>query len=268
MTATTAGIFVNGRDFGADFGLILDEATGPWDALQSDPRTVDLPDRMGNVSTSPNNITRVRTAKLQGKIVAASRAALLSTLDAIKFYLDVGLLEIRYGDSSAARCWFMQLRTMSVIPYPGKMESLGARLDLEFVSAEDPLGYDVAPQDVSFGATLVPMPLGTAAVAPRIFLFGAATNPVLTYADASGGTISTLTLTGSLAAGEYLDIDNLRQTIYKVDVSNVRTNARSWLTGGSYLTLQPSYGDQPNAVYPQLKVSSGTALATYFRGWL
>jgi len=82
------------------------------------------------------------------------------------------------------------------------------------------------------------------------------TNPVLTYRNSGGDVVQAMTFTGTLAAGESLDVNCLLMQINRTSAAGGRTSARSWLTAGTYFSVRSSDGHQPNAVYPTLEVSA------------
>ncbi|RTL04208.1 MAG: hypothetical protein EKK62_16840 [Acidimicrobiia bacterium] len=142
----------------------------------------------------------------------------------------------------------------------------------------DPTWYDVTGQVIGFSSTASAVPLGTApsggivrVVAPS--WSANVVDPVVTYLNAAGVTLKTMTFSGTLTAGtEYLEIDLDRQTVVEVS-SGTSANAISWLsTASEFFVLDPMDGDVLNSSYPQLKVTatSGTPTATWAgaRRWL
>jgi phage-related protein len=111
------------------------------------------------------------------------------------------------------------------------------------------------------------IPLGTAVSAPLIRVLGAATNPVITYRDKSGAVRQSMTLTITLAATDYLEIDCELFTITKY-VSGVASNGITLLTAGDFIALDPQDGDYANGVWPTLEISAGSAEVLYRKAWL
>lgn len=145
------------------------------------------------------------------------------------------------------------------------------------VLCPDPTWSDVTGQLIGFTSTASQIPLGTAPSGGIVRIAAPSwsanvVDPVLTYLNAAGVTIETLSFTGTLTAGtEYLEIDLDRSTVTEYS-SGTGANAISWLSSGDFFALDPMDGDPLNSSYPQLKVSatSGTPSATWAgtRRWL
>jgi len=160
-----------------------------------------------------------------------------------------------YLDNSASEVWDAA-RAWYLLPFK-------ADLSFTLVAREDIEGTSVA-----LTTTARQVPLGTASSGGLVTIMGAATNPVLTYADAGGNTVQTMTFTITLAASnDFLEVDLDKQTILK-SVSGTRTTDNSIPTAGKFFSLDPADAAPAGPVWPSLKLSAGTGLIAYRRRWL
>lgn len=120
-------------------------------------------------------------------------------------------------------------------------------------------------------ATRYDLALGNAPSNSIIEIMGSAVNPVVTYRDAGGTAIWTLTFGATtLASTESLVIDCTLGTITKY-ASGVATDAIALLTAGqSYFPrpFDPQDGSVAVAFWPTIEVSTGSGRAIYAKRWL
>jgi hypothetical protein len=257
--------YVNGVDIGS-LGM---EVTGiaPWSGVGYDRAHIPIPGAMGGIpgalATSP-----ARDIRITGYLDPGSVAARAAALDLIRYHIGGGLLEVTMED------------------YPGRYlagllteDSWDQLSGLEYVSTlsrvrynitircHDPVWRDSIAQSVSGAATPVPVPMGTAPQAGMVYLFGAATNPVLTYRGVDGDAIGAMGFTVTLAADEdFLALDLARQRVRLWD-DGVESNGQNLLTSGAWFALDPMDGYGPSESWPTLEVSGGTFLYVYERRW-
>lgn len=129
--------------------------------------------------------------------------------------------------------------------------------------ALDPRLLAASDTVITFTSTLTETPLGSGPSFPVIRIDGAATDPVLTYADHTGTTVKTLGLTISLGASDWVEIDMMERTIVD-DGGTPRPDA---LTSGGFFALDPAHGTADGASDPQLSVDDGSGTATYRKAY-
>lgn len=241
--------------------------------------TMSLPGRQGVVLTADPE-TQPRTLSITGSIDPTARtvAARSAAEDQLKALATRGLIRVVADDDvTAPRQIDGVCLGCTITPVVHPMVTQVSRFTLT-VQCPDPTWYDVTGQLIGFSATASAIPLGTAPSGGIVRIAAPSwsanvVDPVLTYLNAAGVTVATMTFTGTLTAGtDYLEIDLDRQTVVKVSSGTI-TNAISWLSTTSvFPVLDPMDGDVLNASYPQLKATatSGTPSATWagVRRWL
>ncbi len=130
-------------------------------------------------------------------------------------------------------------------------------IDLEF-RATHAVKRERSPRALAFSATPTPIPLGTAPSGGRVYLMGAATNPVLSCVSATGLTVWSLTFTVTLDSNDYLELDLDALTVVHSN-NGVRSNGMPLQTAGTWGVLDPEDSDGDSA-WPTLQVSAGTGL--------
>ncbi len=261
----------------ADIGVYVQRIDG-LSAPARDYPSVAIPGRMG-VIFSGDPTAPARSATITASIVTTANtiAARRTAEDQLKALAYRALVKITYDDDVNAPRAIDGVCTACVITTRAHpTASVVSDVTLS-VMCPDPTWYDVAGQLIAFTSTPSAIPLGTAPSGGIVRIAAPSwsanvVNPVLTYLNAAGVTLQTLTMTGTLTAGtEYLEIDLDRCTITEYS-SGTGANAISWLSSGDFFGLDPMDGDVLNASYPQLKVTSasGTPSATWagVRRWL
>jgi hypothetical protein len=269
MPALTA-LYVNDFDT-SGLGLIVTGVDGWRDAPSTRDRTTQLPQRVGSVILAPEAETAMRSITIDGVIdpSAAGRALTLANLRAAISELQDrvyrGTIEVRFSDEPdifvVARCEQGQL-----IASPPQFMNPKSRVQIR-LTCPDPLRYSRFASLVDVNSIRTGIPLGTAVSAPVIRVLGAATNPVITYRDKAGAIRQSMTLTATLAAGDYVDIDGELFTITRY-TSGVASNGISLLTSGDFIALDPQDGDYANGSWPTLEISVGSAEILYRKAWL
>jgi phage-related protein len=201
-----------------------------------------------------------RELTIEGSVVSATRTAMLSNLDELKWR--IGNIEKTYtivDDTSRefrARC--TQFRTTGIDPY---IVQRGVRVRLKLWLA-DPRIF--ATSDTVIGSITtspVDMPLGTAPSLPSITVVTSGTF-TLTYKDSAAATIATLNISGATAPTT-IDMDAMT-------ITDGSGNAAEHLVAGSDfpIVFDPEDGDYVTPDWPTLECSSGTATATYRKTYL
>jgi len=210
-----------------------------------------------------------------GLLLDADRVDRVTDLDAVH-RLFTGLLEIRFGDTD--RVVYGLLEQGAVVGESGGaadwVHTRGPLALSWTIVCHDPLRYDQDVTGVGFSSSAAALPLGTAPSAGLVTIYGAATNPTLTYRDQVGdallpvsGDSVTMGFTATLGADDALEVDLAAKKVTRID-AGVRSDALSTLTSGWFFALDPADGNAAASSWPTLEVSSGTALATYRRAWL
>lgn len=261
----------------ADLGIYVTRIDGASAPTREYP-SVPIPGRMGVVfSGDPVHPARTLTIAATVSTTANTIAARRLSEDEIKALAYRALVKVTYDDDVNAPRAIDGVCTGCAITTRNHPTAATVSDVTLTVVCPDPTWYDVAGQLIGFNATASAIPLGTAPSGGIVRIAAPSwsanvVDPVLSYLNAAGVTLQTLTMTGTLTAGtEYLEIDLDRCTITEYS-SGTGANAISWLTSGDFFGLDPMDGNVLNASYPQLKVTatSGTPSATWagVRRWL
>jgi len=274
----TAGMLYLNRYDVESIGFSLMETPDLGGVRGSFP-TVDIPGRIGAALGSYDMTIAPRTVTIRG-LVGSSNAAyttVMALLDAIKSICGQGLVEITHA-YDVTRSWYGYLQDSSMMQAAVPTVTDGfAVITLDFL-CPDPLAYTLADggSPIAFGLTRVAMPIGTAPVAPRTLITNTTpatiSSRIITYRNASGRVIQTMTLAGNLLSGESIDVDHAEMIIALFAVDGTRTGgatARAYFTAGGYIVMRPRDGDALSLVYPTLELNTAeTAQAFYQRSWL
>ncbi len=259
-------------------GIYVEDISARYAGVsRSFPQTA-LPGRQGTVLTADPE-TQPRILTISGSIdpIARTLAARNTAEDALKVLAYRGLIRVVADDDVTAPRQIDGVCTgLNVTPVVHPMVTQVSRYSATIL-CPDPTWYDVTSQMIAFSAVASPVPLGSAPTGGIVRIMAppwsaAVVDPVLTYLNAGGVAIQSMTFTGTLTAGtEYLEVDLDRQTVVEVS-SGVSSNAISWLSAGNFFSLDPSDGEPLVSSYPQLQVTatSGTPSATWTgpRRWL
>lgn len=191
-------------------------------------------------------------------------------IDAIRRRL-AGVLEIT-RDDAPARAWYAELADAKATIPAGNLVNPVTILDLTF-RLPDPRRHDVETQSRTLSATPTAIPTGTGTSTPRIVLFGDATpvvDSVIVLRSPTGAELSRLTLTGSLGANTWLDVDCTSEWLHLVS-SGTRAPALYWLASGQFPVLDGDDAAGPDGPYPTLALESAsgtpTGVVLWRRSW-
>lgn len=238
-----------------------------------------IPGRQGVVLTADPTVA-ARTLEIQCAIStsASTIAARAAAEDRVKALAYNALVRVVVDDDiNAPRQIDAVCTACQVTTRQHPVDAIVADVTLTML-CPDPTWYDVTGQLIGFGTTARAIPLGTAPSGGIVRIAAPSwsadvVDPVLTYLNAAGVTLKTMSFTGTLTAGtDYLEVDLDRQTVVEY-ASGTAANAISWLsTSSQFFALDPMDGDVFSTSYPQLKVTatSGTPSATWAgaRRWL
>ncbi len=264
--ATT--ITANGRNLTSLYGLAL-KGVPKWRSVPTRVFTkVQVRGRAGALFTTPVSMP-TRQLQLVGVMARGPAALLVSSQDALKSLLTSNLIRVKVDDGGSF------VRVAEGYANPLDVEALGRSMSP--VGTNWTIGLDCPTpywreddwSSAALSTTPVPLLLGTAP-SPTLIRIMNATNPVLTYRDASGIPRGTMTFTITQAAGDYLEIDMLLFGKIRKSVSGTVTDARSTLSTSSDFpwAFDAQDGDYATAQLPTLELSTGTGVAYWQRYFL
>lgn len=255
---------INGVDL-AEYGVTITSAQG-WRG-----RTTRARDRVviaGAAGTVPATraTQQARSIRVEGYCgpnqigTLAGRSALLDALEVAT----AGLLELEFNDDPGrvydAECVGIEVRPVNAI-----YAAPSLLVDLDFI-ADATTKRDATPLPRSFGSTPVAIPTGTASHGGTLWVYGAATDPVVTCRRADGAVAWQLGFTVALTDNDFLAIDLIRHTVTLSDDS-VASNGIGLWTSGEWGTFRPEDADPVGGRYPTLEVSSGSGMLLSARRW-
>jgi len=263
-------VLVNGVNLGTRFGFYADRVTGWLGTATVATSSVTLRGRDGGMAVPAvgGEGRRIEVAgTLRAETVTARRDAERGVADLVRS----GRVRLVVDDGLAGAMQIEgRLQAATFVPFGPSLSPLASRGTLAFVCEDEPYWRDVEPttRAVAAVSTRYTVPLGTAPSSPIIRIMGSATNPVLTYRDAGGASVRSITFTATLTSSEYLDIDMRRGRVQRV-TSGAAANGLSLITGGDFpWGLDPQDGDYGTSAWPTVEVSAGTAEILWWRQWL
>lgn len=223
--------------------------------------------RRTGVAVGPSSIA-ARSIKLAGRIVTtantvAARAAAEHTLK--DHCGNGGLLTVTVDEGTSPDMMIdALLEGLDISPRGHPLQAVVSDFTLALLAPDavwrDAAGHIVV--SVAATATRYNLPLGTAPVAPKLTILGAATTPTVTIRDAGGAAQVTLVF-GTLTSSETLEVDCEAGTIVKYS-SGAATNGMSLLTSGTFpFRLDPAWGDYASSRWPTIETSAGQAEVLY-----
>jgi phage-related protein len=244
---------VNGTDV-ANYGFSVAELRGHWDAPGLVFDEVSIPGDFGTTPTVATPLLDPLDFTVVGELIGTSPSDFESKLDVFKQALSLSTLTLIGGNNSARQRTGVYAGPMTVVPYALMDSGL-----LTFkIRCRNPLAYDTTLTTVTgAAASAVTCVQGTYPSRPIISL-ATCSNPTLTYANASGTTIQTLTIT---ATGTMV-IDCSAHT---VTINGARNDAAISL--GDFFTLDPRDGTY-GSTSPTIKSSSGSLTGVYRKAYL
>ena|SRR3990167_8080683 len=247
-------VSVNGTDL-ATYGFYLQATGGIFGSSKRTLQKVWIPGR-GMLYTSPARVAD-RIGTLSGGLTTTAKTvtALETAMDQLKSALtSANIRLVKDNGATTPRLIDGYVTDVEVQPDGHPAAATDARVQ---VTVECPTPYwRVAEPTIRNLETNTPstLPLGTAPSTPIIHIKGTVTNPVLTYMDASGTTVKTLTPTVVLAVNtDWLEID-MRTGLMTKYSSGVASNITSF-SGDFPWAFDPQDGDWATSQWPLLKCS-------------
>lgn len=257
-------VLINTVDAPATYGLTLSEAPGWADSPPRQVRQAHVIDRagarrMGSEQEQPRKL--VLRGLVQGDTVQQAR----DRLDSLKIALMAATVDFTFSDITTryVRGTLESFTTPSEGPF-----LIQRKLRVEIaLTCLDPYFYDISTTSVGSG---VAMPLGTGIVRPVLTVTGPATgthtNPSFTFRRNDGTTITTLTFTGTLVAGETLTVD--------LDAMTAKKGAASVIANmsGDFFVVDPvAHATYSTSTWPNILLGGtgtlGTLSVGYKKAW-
>lgn len=267
-------LYLSGRSLEA-LGFRVETIKGPWDLPAVTDPVIAIPGRMGRMRTGQAADVAMRDIVIAGLVEESTtlrtNADLESKLETLKALFAIGLLEVGRVNQMN-RLYVTRTVGFEATVRGAALAGVTAELTVH-LQAIDPLAYDAALSIIGFGATRVPIPVGSAPSGGLLRIMGPATNPVITVRRLTGDVVHTLGLTRTLAATDYeeIDLDLMRLTRF---VSGVTTSDANAATSGDIedFSFSPEDGDALAGQYPTLECSGltgdGNCEICYRRAWL
>lgn len=261
----SADLYLNDTPI-TSFGAAVETIEGFEDAPSQEDVVLRVANRAGlQIARNYANVIE-RHVIVRGILTATSVTERQSQFRRLHLAATTGLVELRLVHEPDKVLYVRGVRC-TITPPPPQLLNRYARFEIDFI-AYDPYRYAISPTIVAAPqAIAVGCPLGTAPCYPVITIYGAATNPTLTYRKADGTSVRTMAFTITLAAADSLVIDCAAMTIVKT-VSGTPSSAVDVLTSGDFPVLDPLDGDWFWGSWPTLETSLGTLGATYRRAYL
>jgi hypothetical protein len=261
-------VWVNDVDLGT-YGFVLGALDGHADAPNLTYPSGSVLGLAGGIpfGTIPTAAPRVVT--LGGHVLSADDATARAAVDSIKA-LTSGLVRLRFADRTTQEYRGGRLLGLVAAPRAALLSNRAFDLTLA-VQFLDPLRYTITPTTVTLSSTPAACALGTALTFPVVTVTGACTNPTITLKTSTGTTVGSLSITGSVGAGESLVID-CGAALVSLVAGGVSTPKLDWWTGGDFFALDPADGVYATSAWPTLAITtaSGTPAGsvTYSQRWL
>jgi hypothetical protein len=263
-----ATVYINGQDLAALVGFQLSKQGSTLDGMMTVPDEVTIPTVVGSFFTGPGKVA-AREFRLAGFLLVADAATARTNLRLLEALLDQGEVTVELADRTDI---LIRARCIAVETAPRDPQVLSPVVEVTLVfRASSPYWRDALALPYGFGATMTAMPQGNASVAPVIWIYGAATNPVLTGYDHMGTALWSATFTITLAATDALKIvtSAFDMTIWKYVNSATGVLDDTLLTAGVF--PRPFHSSRAVFQFSQwgaLSVSAGTGRAVYPRHFL
>lgn len=225
-----------------------------WDAPQLTYDEVAMPGQDGSTATTATPLLQPLDFTVTGELIGSSPSDFESKLHTFKQALSLATLTLIGGNQTTLQRTAVYTGPMKVEPYA----TMDAAKITFTVRCRNPLQYDTTLTTVSgAAASAVTCVLGTYWSRPIISL-ATCSNPTLTYANASGTTVATLTVTAT--GTMVIDCSAMTVTVNGAD-------APTAITLGDFFKLDPRDGVY-GSTSPTIAASTGSLSATYRKSYL
>jgi hypothetical protein len=227
-----------------------------------------VPGTSGMAVTGPAKL-RPRVLRIDGRIDVDTPGALFPAIQALLAHLFFGPLEVTTAHDFD-KVYYARVEEQPIVAYEPQMLSTDASLSLSLRCA-DPMVYDRYATVVGFGATPVPVPMGTG-WSSGVLRVNGCSSPAIRVRRGNGLIVQELNLGHSvsaplvLGANDMIEVDSPGRTVNKT-VAGVTTNGLEHIYSGDYpLVISPLDGDAENP--PTIEITSGTAELIYRKTYL
>ena len=267
--STTSSVYLNDRSLSA----LVTAITGLDGYLSPDAPARELVALANSAAIVGSTVTvSPRTITVTVDIATAALLDRQTMLDALARELR-GRLLFRTADRPTREISVVCQGT-GLTFYDGALSVVACSVALTLVAA-DPVWTDREPRLYALSTARAALPVGTATSAPVVVLNGGSpsvVNPTIIMRDASGAETHRLTLTGTLATNNWIEIDSAAQTLDRYVGGVLQSGSASgmaWLTGGAFPILDPSDAINGTGITMELTATSGTptGLTLYKRAW-
>lgn len=271
-------VFIQERDIEVDFGVVVTVLNGLPGNLSGAPRDVPLsegPELSGGIA-DPRLIRRKRLTppEISGLISAASLAAAMTQLDALRSLLGEGEVRIRTAYAPDRWCHGF-CETFEGVPFQTQVLNGQVMVKMLFTVAEG-VAVRTVPDAYALSTGRAFCPIGSAYCLPIIILSngGVTTpvvNPVITLRSANGEVAQTMSFTGSIGANDFWRVDCSRAIITQ-SLAGVTSDGLSLWTAGDFIVMRPADANFELGSWASLELSATSGVpvgqASYFRRFL
>lgn len=265
-----ATLYLNGVDCEAVYGFQLTSEGNALDGAVVLPGEVEIPSVPGAFFVGPGRVP-VREFRLSGVIIASTFATARASLRTMQALLEQGEVVVRLADRDdiSIRAVCTGVRPVNLAP---QFVQPAVQVELAFRAAV-PYWRDTQALPYRFGSTSspTPMPMGSASVAPDLWLFGPAANPQVKGYDHRGNELWSATFTITLGANDALRIvtSAFDMTVWKYVASPTGVLDDTLLTAGVFpRPLHSSQGTYQYLQWPMLGTTAARGVAVYPRCWV
>lgn len=252
MAIYTFQLKVNGVDV-ATYGFSV-ASFNTWDGPGISFDEVAIPGQDGTTATTVEPLLAPLDFVVVGELIGTSPSDFETKLDTFKQALSIATLTLISGNISTRQRTGVYVGPMTVTPYP----TMDAAVLKFTVHCRNPLGYATTQTTLTAAVSVTTTcALGTYRSRPIITLAGAS-NPSLTYANASGTAVSTLTVTATGTITVDCSADTITVNGSRSDVS---------LSLGDFFRLDPRDGNYGSNSWPSVTTSSGSLSMTYTKAY-
>lgn len=256
-------IIINGKSL-ESFSFYPARADGFLSGQNVKYSEVQVPGTAGVAVVNPAGQLEPRVLQIDGRVDVNTPGELFPAIQALLSHLFFGPLEVSTAHDFNL-VYYARVEDQPIVAYEPQMLSTDASLSLRLRCA-DPLVYERSARVIGFGATPVPIPVGTGWTSGVVRITNA-TNPILRVRRGNGVLVQEIPLTITLGAADFVTIDSPGRLVQKT-VAGVTTSALSTLgTFADYpMVISPLDGDTDNP--PTIEVTSGVGEFSFRRTFL